>query len=580
MPRSASAAQPAAGEAGGKDLSGGGAQGAPPANPSPQPGLGGGQIAAVDDAKIIRTGTMSLEVSDVGNALRVARDAIVGLGGYVGASTTSNDGEQPSAEITYRIPADKWEAALDSLRGLNGLTTKVVTEHTEAVEVTSQVIDLEARIANLRASEVALQGIAAKAIKISDVLEVQAQLTETRGQIETLTAQLKDLNDRAGYAHAGRPVQRPDPRRRGGAAGLGPDHRGRRSVGEHGLGPPGPGDRRDLVRHRVAADPAGRRSRDGHRGRDRATARLWPADARRPAAGTDRRRGPGLRREDPAPWHHAAVTDQTERFDRFSAGYARWWAPVLAPAVAELLDAAEPSLAGGERLIDIGTGTGQLALGAIARWPGVSVVGADASAGMAGVADAEADRLLSGADRGRFRSVVAFADALPFGDGEFDGALSSFVFQLVPNRARALREARRVLKPGATLAYVSWLEDDRLFAPDATFDDVLDEFDFEERAGDGRSGDIPSVERAAGELRRAGFSDVTARRGMLEHRFSVEGYIAFLVEFDEETLFAELEPDLRERLIATLRERLTALSADQMTMRFPIVFASGRRSRA
>src|SRR6187401_1683744 len=200
-----SAAQPAAlpadeavGNGGGRGLSDG-AAGAPTANPQPASGVGGGQIAAVDDAKIIRTGTMAIEVSDVGNALRVARDAIVGLGGYVGASTTSNDGEQPSAEITYRIPADRWEAALDSLRGLNGLTTKVVTEHTEAVEVTSQVIDLEARIANLRASEVPLQGIAAKAIKISNVLEVQAQLTQTRGDIETLTAQLKDLNDRAGY---------------------------------------------------------------------------------------------------------------------------------------------------------------------------------------------------------------------------------------------------------------------------------------------------------------------------------------------------------------------------------------------
>jgi len=184
----------------GSDALGGGAEGAPPANPAPVPGLGGGQIAAVDDAKIIRTGSMSLEVTDVVSALRVARDAIIGFGGYVGASTTSNDGDQPSAQITYRIPADKWEAALDSLRGLNGLTKKVVTEHTEAVEVTSQVIDLEARIMNLRASETALQGIAAKATKISDVLEVQAQLTQTRGEIETLTAQLKDLNDRAGYA--------------------------------------------------------------------------------------------------------------------------------------------------------------------------------------------------------------------------------------------------------------------------------------------------------------------------------------------------------------------------------------------
>jgi hypothetical protein len=184
---------------GGKGLSGG-ADGAPPANPEPGSGVGGGQIAAVDDAKIIRTGTMSIEVKDVGAASRTARDAIVGLGGYVGASTTSNDGEQPSAEITYRIPAAKWETALDLLRGLNGLTTKLVTEHTEAVEVTSQVIDLQARIANLRASETAFQGIAAKATKISDVLEVQAQLTQTRGEIERLTAQLKDLNDRAGYA--------------------------------------------------------------------------------------------------------------------------------------------------------------------------------------------------------------------------------------------------------------------------------------------------------------------------------------------------------------------------------------------
>ena len=274
------------------------------------------------------------------------------------------------------------------------------------------------------------------------------------------------------------------------------------------------------------------------------------------------------------------MTDQVERFDRFAAGYARWWAPVLAPAVTELLDSAGTAMSGSERLLDIGTGTAQLALGAATRWPGVSIVGVDPSSGMAAVADTEADRLLPGADRERFRSVVAFADSLPFGGGEFDGALSSFVFQLVPNRARALREARRVLKPGGMLSYVTWLDDERVFTPDAIFDEVLDAFDIDPRGADGRSGDIPSVERAAGELRRAGFSDVTSRGGLLEHHFPVDHYLAFLTEFDEETLFAELEPDVRERLVTTLRERLGALSPDQMTMRFPIVFASGRRSRA
>jgi hypothetical protein len=183
--------------------SGGGTpEGQPPANGVPQPvsGQGSGPLAAVDDAKIIRTGTMSLEVSDLNGALQAARDGIVGLGGYVGASTTSNDADQPSATITYRIPSSKWEQALDLLHGLGGLTTKVVTEHTEAVEVTGQVVDLEANITNLKASETALQGIAEKAIKISDVLEVEAQLTSTRGQIQTLEAQLKDLNDRSSYA--------------------------------------------------------------------------------------------------------------------------------------------------------------------------------------------------------------------------------------------------------------------------------------------------------------------------------------------------------------------------------------------
>jgi hypothetical protein len=122
------------------------------------------------------------------------------MGGYIGASRTQNVEGRPTATITYRVPGDRWEDALDLLRGLGGLTTKVVDEQTDAVEVTGAVIDLEARIRNLRASESALQEISSRATKISDVLEVQAQLTSVRGQIEQLSAQLQDLEDRAAYA--------------------------------------------------------------------------------------------------------------------------------------------------------------------------------------------------------------------------------------------------------------------------------------------------------------------------------------------------------------------------------------------
>jgi SAM-dependent methyltransferase len=273
------------------------------------------------------------------------------------------------------------------------------------------------------------------------------------------------------------------------------------------------------------------------------------------------------------------VTEQSERYDRIAEGYARWWAPVLAPAVDRLLDRASPWLADGEVwALDIGTGTGQLAFGALARWPRVSVVGVDASAGMRAMADAYAEQTPATL-RSRFRTEVAFADSLPFPDATFDLALSSFVFQLVPNRARALREARRVIRPGGVLAYVSWLQDDRAFVPDLIFDEVLESLDIGDGEPDGRCGDLPSVERAAAELRRAGFADATAELEVLEHRFTAKSYLAFLTEFDEEALFDELDQDVRDSLLAIMRERLGSLPPEDLTMRFPIVFASGRRSR-
>lgn len=272
-------------------------------------------------------------------------------------------------------------------------------------------------------------------------------------------------------------------------------------------------------------------------------------------------------------------TDQAERFDRFASGYAQYWAPVLAPAVRQLLDEVEPMAGEPERILDVGTGTGQLALGALQRWPRAAVVGVDVSTGMTAVARAEAERVLGRDARIRYSIEIASADQVPFEDARFDLAISSFVYQLVPNRARAFREARRVLRPGGHLAFVSWLDDDRVFRADQLFDEILEQLEIEPRVFDGRPGDLPSVERAAGELRHAGFADVSAHAGTIVHRFGVDDYVEFMADFDEESLFDELEPAMRDRLESTLRDELARLTAEELTMRFPIVFVMGRRSR-
>ena len=272
------------------------------------------------------------------------------------------------------------------------------------------------------------------------------------------------------------------------------------------------------------------------------------------------------------------MTDQAARFDRLAAGYEAWWAPVLAPSAVALLDRLERPIADGARhVIDVGVGTGNLAIAALRRWPSIRVTGVDPSREMVGAVEAlVAERRPH--DRDRFDGVVAFADELPFDDGAIDAAMSSFVLQLVPNRARALREIRRVLRPGGTLAYVTWMGEDRSFAPDRVFDQVLAEAGYEDEPPDGRIGDVPSVSAAIGELRHAGFRAVEADAGELSYAYDIDTYLRFLVEFDEETLFDEMPRAERRRFLATLREGLMALSEDDFTFRAGIVFATGIRS--
>jgi len=152
------------------------------------------------------------------------------------------------------------------------------------------------------------------------------------------------------------------------------------------------------------------------------------------------------------------------------------------------------------------------------------------------------------------------------------------VLQLVPSRPAALREIRRVLRPGGLFAHVTWLADERAFAPDRVFDRLLEEYGFENDEDPNRKGDIPSVDHAVGELRRAGFRDVAATGGMLDHAFTVDGYISFLTDFDEESLFDEMDRTERRRFLREFRERLMALPPEEMAFRVPIVYASGRRS--
>ncbi len=157
---------------------------------------GGGQPLAVPaERRIIKTGEITIEVSNVANTLGRVRAMALGLGGYVGGSQAGT--LEDSATLTLRIPAARFD---DALANLHELDAKVVAEATRESDVSTQIVDLEARIANLEASETSYRALLERATKIEDILAVQSRLDQVRGEIEQLKAQHKDLAGQADLA--------------------------------------------------------------------------------------------------------------------------------------------------------------------------------------------------------------------------------------------------------------------------------------------------------------------------------------------------------------------------------------------
>jgi ubiquinone/menaquinone biosynthesis C-methylase UbiE len=110
----------------------------------------------------------------------------------------------------------------------------------------------------------------------------------------------------------------------------------------------------------------------------------------------------------------------------------------------------------GERVLEVGCGTGEIALRAKARaGPHGSVAGIDPSPEMIAVARQKAARANLDID---YR--VASVEALPFADATFDVVISSLMMHHLPDdlKPRTLAEIRRVLKPGGRLLIVDFTE--------------------------------------------------------------------------------------------------------------------------
>lgn len=218
--------------------------------------------------------------------------------------------------------------------------------------------------------------------------------------------------------------------------------------------------------------------------------------------------------------------------------YERLLVPALfAPFAARLVELARCPAGGA--LLDVACGTGAVSRAAAVAGCG-HVVGLDSAAGMLASASGEGVEWVEGD-----------AAALPFEDASFDAVTCGFGLMFFARPVPALRELRRVLRPGGHLAASVWcgLEANPALA---TLGEAL------RGVAGGRAARILAVAFRMGDpgplqwlVERAGFHDVEIHRETREARFASAADLAlpYAVSLDEpEAAHAALTAELEERL--------------------------------
>jgi hypothetical protein len=161
---------------------------------------GGSSSGPVDAAKIVKTGTLDLQVPH--GTLRVAVNRVtgvaVGVAGYVANSKTSYGVSNPTAQITIRVPADQFEATVTRLDALPGV--KVLAESENGTDVTAQYVDLQAQLAAATSTRDALLTVLSNAETVPDILAVQDRITVAQTQVEQLQRRINALGDQAAFS--------------------------------------------------------------------------------------------------------------------------------------------------------------------------------------------------------------------------------------------------------------------------------------------------------------------------------------------------------------------------------------------
>jgi hypothetical protein len=158
---------------------------------------------------LIRTGTAYIQVDSLETAMAAVRGLAQSAGGYIAnSSILTGEGQQRQATLEIKIPSDRYDQAVNGLRGIG----KLISSSTTAQDVGEEFVDVTARVANAKRMEERLVNLlATRTGKLEDVLAVERELARVREEIERYEGRLRYLRTQVAMSTLSVTVAEPGP---------------------------------------------------------------------------------------------------------------------------------------------------------------------------------------------------------------------------------------------------------------------------------------------------------------------------------------------------------------------------------
>ncbi len=160
------------------------------------------------DTKIIRTGSITIEVKDVTGSVDALKNLVTAKGGYLSSSSVSEGyNKRLSGTVVLRIPQAEFDNTLAGVKAI-GIVKSVSTR---GEDVTEEYFDIQAQKTSYQNQLAQYNEIMKKAVKVSDVIEIQQQVDRVQTELNRLEGRLKYLDSRIDMSTITVTLQEPEP---------------------------------------------------------------------------------------------------------------------------------------------------------------------------------------------------------------------------------------------------------------------------------------------------------------------------------------------------------------------------------